>query len=154
LEPGTYLPVNDFPILKLFPNRWNSGKQRAEDTFRMVTRIYGEARQRVDKRRMAGDKRGCLVDRFLDGDLKSDVPLNDSTLNQFLGTLLAAAVSTTLSATRTHILFLAKYPQFQEKAQVELDRICGSERMPVWSDFAQLPYINCIIKEGLRIRTV
>lgn len=30
----------------------------------------------------------------------------------------------------------------------------GSDRSPAWSDFAQLPYINCIIKEAHRWRPV
>lgn len=27
-------------------------------------------------------------------------------------------------------------------------------RVPVWEDFDRLPYINCIVKEGVRIRPV
>jgi cytochrome P450 len=54
----------------------------------------------------------------------------------------------------TSILLLAKHPNVQKKAQAELDRICGTERLPRWSDHNDLPYINCIVKEGLRIRPV
>jgi hypothetical protein len=52
------------------------------------------------------------------------------------------------------ILFLAKNTYIQEKARLELDRVCGTERMPRWSDFDALSYISCIVKEGLRIRPV
>jgi len=27
-------------------------------------------------------------------------------------------------------------------------------RLPMWSDFSQLPYINCIIKEAMRVHPV
>jgi cytochrome P450 len=50
------------------------------------------------------------------------------------------------------MLYLGKYPEVQEKARLELDRVCGTDRMPIWKDFKDLPYINCIVKEGLRIR--
>lgn len=29
-----------------------------------------------------------------------------------------------------------------------------SSRLPLWSDYGKLPYINCIIKEGMRIHPV
>lgn len=54
----------------------------------------------------------------------------------------------------TNILYLAKYPWIQKKAQEELDRVCGDGRMPTWDDFKDLSYINCIVKESMRIRPV
>ena len=75
-------------------------------------------------------------------------------MSNFLGTLHQGAADTTSSVMLSNILYLAKYPWVQDKARVELDRVCGTKRMPTWSDFKELPYINCIIKEGLRIRPV
>lgn len=117
-----------------------------------MTNIWNEARDRVEKRRNSGDKRESLLDKLLDGDIKCDVPLSYTELNNFLGGLHMGASDTTATATLTTILFLAKHPEFQEKARVELDRVCGTERIPKWADFQDLPYINCIVKEGLRIR--
>jgi cytochrome P450 len=71
-----------------------------------------------------------------------------------LGATLQGGAESTTGHTLTNILFLAKYPEYQHKARIELDRVCGTERLPQWSDFDDLPYINCIIKEGLRIRPV
>jgi cytochrome P450 len=99
--------------------------------------------------------RDSLIDRILDGTIKPDVALTDSQLNNtLLGTLHQAASDTSASATLTSILFLAKYPEFQAKARAELDSVCGTDRLPRWSDFMHLPYINCIVKESLRIRPV
>lgn len=52
----------------------------------------------------------------------------------------------------TIILAVTKFPEVQIKARKELDEVCGTERTPLFSDFASLPYINCIIKEALRWR--
>lgn len=52
----------------------------------------------------------------------------------------------------TLILAVTKFPEVQVKARKELDAVCGTERTPLFSDFDDLPYINCIIKEGLRWR--
>lgn len=146
------MPVDQFPILKLLPDRFIMGRQRAKDLYATMTGVWNDARERVDKRRSAGDKRESLMDRFLDEDIKCDVPLSYSGLNNLLGGVHMAAADTTAIAMLTNILFLAKHPEFQEKARVELDRVCGTDRMPRWSDFNDLPYVNCIVKEGLRIR--
>lgn len=52
----------------------------------------------------------------------------------------------------TIILAITKYPEVQKKAREELDKVCGEDRTPLFSDFDSLPYINCIIKEALRWR--
>jgi cytochrome P450 len=52
----------------------------------------------------------------------------------------------------TIILAITKYPEVQVKAREQLDAVCGTDRTPLFSDFEQLPYINCIIKEALRWR--
>lgn len=45
---------------------------------------------------------------------------------------------------------MALNPHVVRKAQEELDRIIGSERLPDFSDQEDLPYISAILKEVLR----
>lgn len=117
-----------------------------------MTSIWAEARERVEKRRRDGDVRESLMDRILDESIVPDIPMSYSQVNNFFGTVNMGASDTTSGHILTSILFLAQYPEFQEKARKELAEVCGTERMPEWSDFKKLPYINCIVKEGLRIR--
>ena len=42
------------------------------------------------------------------------------------------------------------YPEVQKKAQEELDRVVGTDRLPTFADRRNLPYINAILKEALR----
>jgi len=143
-----------FPFLKLIPDRWVPSKQRAAETYRRNTATYEKAREIVTKRREAGDIRESLADHILDGSIQFDIPISRSLLNKgFLGTAHQAAFEMTATAILTDTLLLAKYPKFQIKTREELDKVCGTKRMPHWSDFERLPYINCIIK-GLRIRPV
>lgn len=44
--------------------------------------------------------------------------------------------------------------QVQERVQKELDEHVGSERTVTISDRGQLPYLNSVINEGMRIRPV
>ena len=51
---------------------------------------------------------------------------------------------------RAFFLVAALHPHIRRKAQEELDRIVGSERLPQFSDQEDLPYISAIIKELFR----
>ena len=42
------------------------------------------------------------------------------------------------------------HPHVVKKAQKELDRVVGSERLPQLSDREDLPYVSALIKELLR----
>ena len=41
-------------------------------------------------------------------------------------------------------------PDAQRKAQQEIDRVVGNGRLPEFSDRADLPFVDCILKETLR----
>ena len=45
---------------------------------------------------------------------------------------------------------MSLYPTVQRKAQEELHRVIGLDRLPVLADRDQLPYIEAILKELLR----
>lgn len=95
------------------------------------------------------------MDELLDNDSANlDPAFQGTKLANFVGALMQAAAETSSLTMRTSILFLAAHTWVQEKAQKELDQVCGTERMPNFADFKNLPYINCIMKEGLRIRPV
>ena len=42
------------------------------------------------------------------------------------------------------------YPETVKKAQAEIDRVIGLERLPILEERADLPYIDCILKEVFR----
>jgi cytochrome P450 len=155
ITPGEYLPITNFPFLKFIPDRFVPSKGFAKQTYRETTDIFAHARTLVEVRRKSGRIRDSLLDRLLDGAIRSDVPLTYAQVNSgVLGATYQGGSETSTAHTLTNLLFLAKYPHYQDKARMELDRVCGAERMPRWSDFNKLPYINCIVKEGLRIRPV
>lgn len=39
------------------------------------------------------------------------------------------------------------YPDVQRKAQDELDKIIGADRLPVFEDRKNLPYVDALCKE-------
>lgn len=51
-------------------------------------------------------------------------------------------------------LAMASYPDVQLKAQAELDAVVGTGRLPEFDDQEALPYVNALVKELLRWRSV
>jgi cytochrome P450 len=56
----------------------------------------------------------------------------------------------TVSAIVSFLLALVLYPDVQTRAQEELDRVIGTDRLPTFDDRPTLPYIEGIVKETLR----
>ncbi|KAL8252152.1 hypothetical protein R6Q59_035845 [Mikania micrantha] len=46
---------------------------------------------------------------------------------------------------------LVNHPHILKKAQAEIDRVIGNNRLVDESDITNLPYLRCIIKETLRL---
>ncbi|KAJ5793259.1 cytochrome P450 [Penicillium pulvis] len=149
LEPGANPPVDEFPFLKYLPGFLSPWRQRAVKSYTAMDNTWAAARVFCDKRRNQGERRVCIADRLLD-DPKQAGKMTDKQINHFLGVLVEGGADTTSSAVLTMIACLARNPEHQVIAQKELDAVCGTTRMPVWTDFNELPYINCIVKEGLR----
>lgn len=117
-----------------------------------MDRIWGTGRKLVEERRSRGDTRACMIDDKLDEYTKNGWPMSQVAFNNLFGELMEAGADTTANQILTIILALAMNPDVQVKARKELDAVCGTERAPLFSDFDQLPYINAIVKEGLRWR--
>ena len=46
------------------------------------------------------------------------------------------------------------HPEFQRKAQEEIDRVIGNDRFPTLADQADLPYVDALVKEVFRWKPV
>jgi len=66
------------------------------------------------------------------------------------GVAFAGATDTNSSTIQSFILAMVLYPDVQRKAQAELDRVVGRDRLPNFNDRESLPYIEAVIKEALR----
>jgi cytochrome P450 len=60
---------------------------------------------------------------------------------------------TTAAAISSFFLVMTLHPEIQRKAQKEIDRVVGSERLPTFDDRAELPFLECILREIYRWST-
>ncbi|OSX58667.1 hypothetical protein POSPLADRAFT_1153045 [Postia placenta MAD-698-R-SB12] len=64
--------------------------------------------------------------------------------------MYTAGSDTTITSLMTFILAMVLHPHVLDKAQAEIDRVIGSERLPELDDREALPYVDCIVKEVYR----
>jgi cytochrome P450 len=64
--------------------------------------------------------------------------------------LYLGGADTTVSSIMTFFLAMIVFPEIQKKAQEEIDRVIGSDRLPVSADRDSLPYIEAMMKETHR----
>lgn len=50
----------------------------------------------------------------------------------------------------TFVLGILKNPEVQKRAQSEIDRVVGGDRLPAFEDAENLPYVNAVCEEALR----
>lgn len=71
-----------------------------------------------------------------------------------IGVLFEAGSDTTTMVLEVFVLAAVLHPEAVQKAQEELDRVVGTDRLPCFSDAENLPYVNAFIKEVIRWRPI
>jgi len=97
----------------------------------------------------------CLVARQLEvNDISNVSGEQENVIKGVAGTAYVAGVDTTVAALGTFFLSMALHPEQQRKAQEEIDRVVGSDRLPVFEDRPALPYVEALYREVMRWRPV
>lgn len=150
---GSYL-VDVIPLLRYVPE-WVPGAR-----FQKEARIWKKSVMdmlyrpfNVVKERMAnGNARECATSSLLDSPMYKEAKDRDyieDIIRAAVGSMYTGGADTTVSALGSFALAMVLYPEVQVKAQREIDEVCG-DRLPSFSDYTTLPYIDAIVKEALR----
>ncbi|KAM1552478.1 hypothetical protein ACFX10_044471 [Malus domestica] len=107
----------------------------------------------IDEHTQARSKGGVAKSHFVDAlfTLKDKYELSMDTVIGLLWDMMAAGTDTTAISVEWAMAELIKNPRVQQKAQDELDRVIGHERVMTENDFSNLPYLQCVAKEALRL---
>ncbi|KAL2828860.1 cytochrome P450 [Aspergillus pseudoustus] len=151
--PGAHA-VDSFPSLKYIP-QWLLGNWRtfAQRVFDHDSKVYLELWEDLKKRVDEGSAPECFCKTFYLNDYEK-AGIDNLLAAYTCGGLLEAGSETTATTLNNWLLAMTLNPDVATKAQDELDRVVGRDRLPTWDDEPNLPYVRAMIKETLRWRPV
>ncbi|TCD60834.1 hypothetical protein EIP91_009423 [Steccherinum ochraceum] len=82
--------------------------------------------------------------------LESHDPYEKHVIAKSAMQMVSGGADTTISTITTFVLAMVLYPEVQKKAQAEIDKVVGLDRLPVFGDREDLPYIDALLRELLR----
>jgi len=132
--PLRYLPL---PILR-----------RAREMHKREKKLYLGHWETVKKDLKAGTARPCFCTDM--AAVQKDYGLSDDLAAYISGSFLEAGSDTTSSTLYGFMQAMLLFPEAQKKAQAELDRVVGTDRLPTMEDEPRLQYIRGCVKESLR----
>ncbi|XP_013855193.1 cytochrome P450 17A2 [Austrofundulus limnaeus] len=152
--------VDIYPWMKFFPNRSLSKlKECITVRDKLLSRKLEEHKASLSD----GEPRD-LLDALLKGQTGSgrgqkshgseEEVITDDHVLMTVAETFGAGVETTSTTLLWILAYLLHHPEVQERVQKELDEHVGSERAVSVSDRGQLPFLDCVINEGMRIRPV
>ncbi|CAE6452911.1 unnamed protein product [Rhizoctonia solani] len=149
--------VNTFPWLEYVP-AWFPGaawKAKADTWREQKDRMLHVPYNWTKNKMSAGAEVSSMLSTWLKKYIhqKSPAPVDDLEVHirWVAGGMFAAGSDTSVSILRSFIIAMAMHPEFQAKAQAEIDSAIGL-RLPELADQESLPYVQCIIKEVNRWR--
>ncbi|KAI6095101.1 cytochrome P450 [Pisolithus croceorrhizus] len=146
--------LSTFPFLAHIPS-WMPGgvwKRRAKECRRLIRNILDDPVQYVRDRITAGTAKTSMVqDMYEMGEDSFDAAFDkEAIIKDVAGTLFLTGVESTYSVASLFLLAMVLYPDVQKKAQEEIDRVVGTDRLPDFDDRPNLPYIEAVTLETLR----
>ncbi|CEL10680.1 hypothetical protein ASPCAL13795 [Aspergillus calidoustus] len=152
VQPGKWL-VDMLPILKHIP-AWfpGAGFQRTAQRFQKHSNALADVPFAFVQRRMK--QPGFETSSFLSNLLRDEriAPGSADEVNAkwSAGSLYGGGADTTVSTILSFFLTMALFPDVQTRAQDEIDRVVGRDRLPAYADRESLPYVDALVKEALR----
>ncbi|KAH8665239.1 putative O-methylsterigmatocystin oxidoreductase [Tricladium varicosporioides] len=82
---------------------------------------------------------------------KSKFEITQDDIKGAAGTIFGAGSETTWTTLAFFVLHMIQNPEVQKFAQQEIDSVIGNDRLPNFNDQPNLPYINRVLQETMRL---
>ncbi|XP_071343745.1 cytochrome P450 2J6-like isoform X2 [Trachinotus anak] len=96
----------------------------------------------------------CFLNEIQMNKGQADSSFDEESLVMSALDLFVAGSETTSTTLRWAFLYMAKYPEIQEKVQAEIDRVIGQSRQPSMDDRVNLPYTDAVVHEVQRMGNI
>ncbi|MCD7464888.1 hypothetical protein HAX54_000158 [Datura stramonium] len=149
-EVGKPNLVDFFPILEKIDLQ--GIRRRATIHFCKLFKLFdGLINERLEKERRFHSERSDVLEVLLNIIEENPKEIDQNHIKSMFLDLFGAGTDTTTSTLEWAMAEILKQPEIIKKAQVELEEIIGKEKSIEESDISRLPYLQCIIKETLRL---
>ncbi|EIN09014.1 cytochrome P450 [Punctularia strigosozonata HHB-11173 SS5] len=150
---GVGFLVDALPFLKYVPGWFpGAGFKTLAKEWRVSTRgILEKPWAHLMDEYYAGKARESYCTTLLEahGGPACDAEMQE-TIKETSAVIYAAGADSTLSLICSFFLAMVLHPNVLKRAQEELDRVVGSDRLPTFEDRPNLPYVDCVIRETYR----
>ncbi|KAL2167285.1 hypothetical protein VTG60DRAFT_1444 [Thermothelomyces hinnuleus] len=147
-QTGLAALVDFFPWMRWLPDFLLPVCAKAKELHRKEKALYREHWLKAKEQTKAGTIMRCFSEDLVAA--QKEEGFSDDQAAYITGTLLEAGSDTTSSTLYAFVQAMLLYPEVQKKAQEEIDRVVGPNRMPTMDDERDLQYIRAIVKESLR----
>ncbi|KAH6955729.1 cytochrome P450 [Ilyonectria sp. MPI-CAGE-AT-0026] len=150
-SPGKWI-VDAFPSLaalpEIFTQRWRT---RASKAFDYDLAVWLKLWRRLVAEIEDGTAPECFGKHLYLANPSKD-GIDESGAAFIAGGMIEAGTDSTSTTINNWILCCLLFPEALKKAQEELDRVVGRDRMPTFEDEPNLPYMRAMVRETVRFR--
>ncbi|KAK3677176.1 hypothetical protein LTR78_002714 [Recurvomyces mirabilis] len=142
--------INKLTFLSNLPESISPWKQEEAMRKKQMSDAFMEPLEDAVKRSKEGNLEDCWSKIWV-GKEKGSEHLDFYEAAHAIGSSSFVAIATVGGPLHAFFLAMCHYPAWQEKAQEELDRVCGN-RLPTMEDMPKLPVLRATVKEIVRWR--
>ncbi|THH14404.1 hypothetical protein EW146_g5920 [Bondarzewia mesenterica] len=135
--------VDFIPLLQRLPNPMLS---RGKKLHKGLVDTYGGMIKDIERRLNNGEQVvDCLAKTMI--QVREEEELDHLDMTILTSAFMIGGVETTAAIMQWFSALIPAHPEVQRKAQEELDRVVGRDRLPTVEDEKDLPYCHAIVKE-------
>ncbi|CAI9301315.1 unnamed protein product [Lactuca saligna] len=114
-----------------------------------IMKKHEEARKQKNEKGEVKDLLDLLLD--ISEDERMEIKMTRENIKAFILDIIAAGTDTSAITTEWALAELVNHPNIMRKAVKEIEKVVGKDRLLQESDIPNLPYLQAIVKESLRL---
>ncbi|CAF2153888.1 unnamed protein product [Brassica napus] len=115
----------------------------------LLERIIVEHTEKLDEKQQDKDMMDVLLAAY--GDEEAEYKITMNQIKAFFVELFVGATDTSVQTTQWTMAEILDNPNVLERLREEIDSAVGSSRLNQETDLPNLPYLQAVVKEGLRL---
>lgn len=147
-QAGVAAILDSFPLLRALPDFILRLRKTAKQLHKREKALYLSHWLRVKEEIQDKTIKPCFCEEL--AAQQESEGFSDDQAAYIAGTLLEAGSDTTSSTLYAFVQAMLLYPEVQQKAFEEIERVVGGDRLPTMEDDKDLPYVRACMKESLR----